>query len=85
MLKAMSHVLEEVRFAYLSFLCTQPSTMWDQENQFWRLEMCKSRETGVRPLTAFEYRVLRPAFWVALVSLERMAPKHYSDWKVGLP
>lgn len=81
----MSHVLEEVRFAYLSFLCTQPSTMWDQENQFWRLEMCKSRETGGRPLTAFEYRVLRPAFWVALVSLGRMARKHYSGWKVGLP
>lgn len=58
--------------------------MWDQENQFWHPEMSKSQEIGAKPSTTFEYPVQHSVFWATLVSLGRMAPKHYSDWKVGL-
>lgn len=76
--------IRETRFAYLCFLCTRPSTMWNQENQSWRPETCKSREIGARLSTTFEYRVQHLMSWVTLESLEKSAPKHCSDGKVGL-
>lgn len=76
--------IRETRFAYLCFLCTQPSTMWNQGNQFWRPEMCKSREIGAMLSTTFEYHVQHPVSLETLGSLERSASKYCSGEKVGL-
>jgi len=76
--------IREAQLAYLSFLCTQPSTMWNQETRFWRHETCKFRGIGARPSTTSEYRVQHQASSEAQVNFERSASKHYSDWKAGL-
>jgi len=76
--------LEKVRSAYLYFLCTQPSTMWNQEIQFWRPETCRSRGIGAMLSTTFEYRVQHLVSLATLGSLGKSASKHCSDEMVGL-
>lgn len=84
LIRDMVDDLEKERSAYLYFLCTQLSMMWNQEIQFWHPETCKSRGTGARPSTTFEYRVQHLVSWITLESLEKSAPTHCSDGKVGL-
>jgi hypothetical protein len=76
--------ITDVGLAYLSFLCTQPSTMLNQESQSWRPETYKSHGIGAKPSTTSGYRVQHSVSWVMLVSPGRSASKYCSDGKVDL-